>query len=113
MDNTDWHGGNTIIMHRVQELDRSPIAFLFDGHEVTGFEGDSILVAILARFPFLRKNEFSHQPRSGFCLMGACQECWVWNKQGERIRSCSTPLQAGMELFSTSPVIQGELAHES
>lgn len=114
MDNTNWHeASDTVIMHRVQELNRTPITFSFDGQEIIGFEGDSILIAILTRFPYLRKNEFNQQPRAGFCLMGSCQECWVWDKQGKRIRSCSTQLQPAMELFSTSPMIQGELAHES
>ncbi|MCE0495264.1 (2Fe-2S)-binding protein [Vibrio salinus] len=108
MDNVD-----TAIIHRVQELNRLSISFTFDDHPATGFEGDSILVAILNQFPYLRKNEFSHQPHSGFCLMGACQDCWVWNENGERIRSCSTPLQSGMTLYSQSPLFKGVTDHDS
>lgn len=104
---------DTIIMHRVHELNRDSILFTFDGHSLAGLEGDSILVAILTQFPYLRKNEFSHQPRSGFCMMGACQDCWVWTEKGERIRSCSTPVEPGMTLYSKSPLIHGEDAHES
>ena len=32
-------------------------------------------------------------PRAGFCLMGACQDCWVRLRDGERLRACSTLLE--------------------
>ncbi|TMG91305.1 MAG: (2Fe-2S)-binding protein, partial [Betaproteobacteria bacterium] len=35
--------------------------------------------------------------RAGFCLMGACQECWV-AVDGTRARACSTLVTAGMSV---------------
>ena len=61
--NTENH---QVIMYRTQEQDRKRVSFKFDDQPVDGLEGDSILIAILNHFPYLRKNEFSHQPRSGF-----------------------------------------------
>ena len=51
----------------------------------------------------LRRNEFSHEPRAGFCLMGACQDCWVLTDSGERLRACSTFITPGVAL-RTEPV---------
>nr|WP_243443118.1 2Fe-2S iron-sulfur cluster-binding protein [Herbaspirillum sp. B39] len=48
----------------------------------------------------LRRNEFSGQPRAGFCMMGACQDCWIATDSGERLRACSTFIRAGMQLRS-------------
>jgi NADH dehydrogenase/NADH:ubiquinone oxidoreductase subunit G len=33
--------------------------------------------------------------------MGACQDCWVWTAQGERVRACSTPAAPGMSIVTT------------
>ena len=35
--------------------------------------------------------------------MGASQDCWVWQSTGERLRACSTPVQAGMEVLTRAP----------
>ena len=31
----------------------------------------------------LRAAEFGPEARAGFCLMGACQDCWVWQERFE------------------------------
>ena len=46
----------------------------------------------------LRREEFSGTPRAGFCLMGACQDCWVATADGRRLRACTTRLEPGMRL---------------
>ncbi|MEK1840069.1 MAG: 2Fe-2S iron-sulfur cluster-binding protein, partial [Pseudomonas sp.] len=33
-----------------------------------------------------------------FCLMGACQDCWVRLGDGRRVRACSTLLEAGQHI---------------
>jgi len=42
-------------------------------------------------------------PRAGFCLMGACQDCWVHLSSGQRVRACSTLAEDGMALIDTLP----------
>ena len=37
-------------------------------------------------------------PRAGFCLMGACQDCWVVVAGLGRVRACATLAQHGMEV---------------
>jgi hypothetical protein len=88
---------------RLAETVRSPVPFRFDGQDMTGLAGDTVLTAILTGAGSLRPSEFGPERRAGFCLMGACQDCWIWAEDGSRLRACSTPLTAGMRLLSTAP----------
>jgi aerobic-type carbon monoxide dehydrogenase small subunit (CoxS/CutS family) len=95
---------------RVKEFGRRPLAFTLDGETLQAFEGDTLLTAILTQRQRLRDNEFSGQPQAGFCLMGACQDCWIWREDGTRLRSCSTLLEADMQLRSRPTA--GGIAYE-
>lgn len=85
---------------RLAEMHRAPVAFRFDGREMTGLEGDTVLTAILCNDDSLRMAEFGPEKRAGFCLMGACQDCWIGQEGGPRLRACQAPLRAGMRLRS-------------
>lgn len=89
---------STALLHRVAEISRRAVPFTLDGRTTTALEGDTVLTAILTQHAQLRRNEFSHEPRAGFCLMGACQDCWVLTDSGERLRACSTFIQPGMSV---------------
>lgn len=86
---------------RLAEIGRTRLAFSFDGAPLEGCEGDTVLTAILLARPALRQTEFGPEARAGFCLMGACQDCWLWQERGPRLCACTTPLAAGMALRST------------
>jgi aerobic-type carbon monoxide dehydrogenase small subunit (CoxS/CutS family) len=84
-----------------------PLRVLVDGVEVTAYAGESVLVAILATHNALRRHEFSGEARAGFCLMGACQDCWVWLADGQRLRACTTIVAEGMQIVtSETPGLQ-------
>ena len=85
---------------RLAETRREPVRFLLDGVERTALAGDTVLTAILTNAPALRQAEFGPERRAGFCLMGACQDCWIWQEQGPRLRACSTPVADGMRLLT-------------
>jgi predicted molibdopterin-dependent oxidoreductase YjgC len=91
---------------RLVDQDRPAIALRVDGVEITARAGDTLLTAILAAQDgggFLRTSEFGDGPRAGFCLMGACQDCWVWTEQGGRLRACSTFVTPGMSVLTEQP----------
>lgn len=88
------------LLHRLPGIAAAPIAFSLDGAACSGRAGDTVLTAVLAQGQRLRLSEFSAGPRAGFCLMGACQDCWMDCADGRRLRACSTPLEAGMQLLS-------------
>jgi len=80
-----------------------PVRILVDGEEVTAYTGESLLVAVLAARNALRQHEFSDEARAGFCLMGACQDCWVWLTDHARVRACTTAVADGMSVLTGSP----------
>ncbi|WP_370049934.1 MULTISPECIES: (2Fe-2S)-binding protein [Salipiger] len=96
-------GFSTGRLVRLAETARAPVGFTLDGEALTGLEGDTVLTAILLSRRALRASEFGPEARAGFCLMGACQDCWVWQEEGPRLRACSTPLAQGMRLLSAAP----------
>lgn len=93
------------LLKRLVELDRPVLSFTLDGQPASGLQGDTLLTAVLTANEHLRGSDFSAQPRAGFCMMGACQECWVRLEDGQRVRACSTLLQAG-QMISREPGCQ-------
>lgn len=95
---------------RLAETDRAPLSFYLDGAERQALQGDTVLTAVLLSAGSLRAAEFGIERRAGFCLMGACQDCWIWQEDGPRLRACSTVLRPGMRLLSGPPATwPGEL----
>lgn len=73
-----------------------------DGDAVEAVEGDSLLAVLLLNGTVVRHLEFGGAPRAGFCLMGACQDCWVLLGGGNRVRACTTPAANGMVIWTDS-----------
>jgi hypothetical protein len=85
---------------RLNEKDRAPLSFHLDGVKVSALEGDTVLTAILTQQRHVRHSDFSAEPRAGFCLIGACQDCWVRCEDGTRFRACSTLVCEGVRLLT-------------
>jgi predicted molibdopterin-dependent oxidoreductase YjgC len=83
-------------LQRLAETERPAVSFTLDGVPVAALAGDTLLTAILAHDGHLRMSEFGDGLRAGFCLMGACQDCWVNLEGGGRVRACTTPIEKGM-----------------
>ena len=96
-------GSSPPLLRRLVRTGHAPVGFTLDGVAQSGRAGDSVLGAILTLGGHLRHSDFSASPRAGFCLMGACQDCWIWLEDGRRIRACSTALQPGMRLRTRAP----------
>lgn len=88
---------------RVAEEDRPKVELYVDGRVCHALEGDTVLVAVLSQFQHLRESEFGDGDRAGFCLMGACQDCWVWTPSGDRLRACSTQVGSGLSILTRPP----------
>ncbi|NVZ51323.1 (2Fe-2S)-binding protein [Pseudomonas sp. B6002] len=86
------------LFKRLAETGRPALAFTLDGQPATGLLGDTVLTAVLTCAEHLRGSDFSAERRAGFCLMGACQDCWVRLADGRRVRACSTLLEAGQAI---------------
>ena len=86
------------LFKRLSETQRPALAFTLDGQPATGLLGDTLLTAMLTCAEHLRGSDFSAERRAGFCLMGACQDCWVRLADGRRVRACSTQLEDGQAI---------------
>jgi len=93
--------------HRIAEHDRAPVSFTIDGAPATALEGDTLLTALLTNGRVLRRHEFGGEARAGFCVMGACQDCWVMLGDGMRARACTTPVVDGMAV-----IVAADTAHD-
>ena len=92
---------NAPLLQRLALGARESIPFELDGRPCSGLAGDTVLTAVLALGERLRDSDLNGLPRAGFCLMGASQDCWMDSVDGQRLRACSTPLVAGMQLLTT------------
>lgn len=86
------------LFQRVSAASNRKVDFQINGQKVEGREGDNLLTAVLTNAPVLRKSEFGDGLRAGFCLMGACQDCWVYLDDGRKVRACTTPLTEGIHV---------------
>lgn len=80
---------------RVAETARETVRFAIDGRPAQALAGDTLLTAILVNQIHLRHSEFGDGMRAGFCLMGACQDCYVRTDRG-RVRACQTYVREGL-----------------
>jgi predicted molibdopterin-dependent oxidoreductase YjgC len=91
------------LIQRIAAFDGPTVTFLLDGAPLEARAGESVLTAVLAHSDHLRRHEVTGEKRAGFCLMGACQDCWVWFGPAARGRACTTLVEDGMQVFTTAP----------
>jgi predicted molibdopterin-dependent oxidoreductase YjgC len=91
------------LFQRTVDRAAAEVPFTIDGEPVQARQGDLLITAILLHRESLRRFEFGAGSRAGFCLMAACQDCWVQLADGRRLRACSTPVEDGMAV-----IIEGE-----
>lgn len=90
-------------LQRVVEMDRQLVEIQIDGWQLSAMVGDTILVAMLTQRGLLRQKQEGEAAGAGFCLMGACQDCWVWLEDGRRVRACTTYVEPGLSIRTTWP----------
>lgn len=84
---------------RLRDTSRPRITLTLEGMPIEAQQGDTLLTALLAADAgHLRESEFGDGHRAGFCLMGACQDCWVMVEGMGRVRACATLAARGMEV---------------
>ncbi|BAO89797.1 MULTISPECIES: (2Fe-2S)-binding protein [Caballeronia] len=92
---------------RVAEQGRRTFEIVIDGQRALAAEGDTLMIALLTSQHDLRDSEFGDGRRAGFCVMGACQDCWVWTADGERVRACTTQALEGMSVVTRLAQTEG------
>ena len=87
------------LFQRTTERSGATVALTIDGEAVEARAGDLLITAILLHRTSLRRFEFGATHRAGFCMMAACQDCWVRLADGRRVRACSTLVAPGMAVL--------------
>ena len=85
---------------RLKPRSGAAVPFRIDGRACEAQAGDTILTALLLHQGHARPFEFGAGLRAGFCLMGACQDCWVTLADGRRLRSCATLLTPDLDIIT-------------
>jgi len=88
------------LFQRLVQRPGTTIPFTIDGDPAEARAGDLLIAAILLHRRALRRFEFGPGERAGYCLMGACQDCWVELADGRRMRACTTPVEPGMAVVT-------------
>ena len=85
-----------------EQIDRSEVVeFEFDGRPVRGFKGDTIASALFARGQRVFSRSFKyHRPRGLLCCSGNCPNCLVTVGDEPNVRSCTRPIEPGLQVQS-------------
>ena len=78
-----------------------PIAFRFDGRELSALPGETIAAALAAADIVAVRQARSGSPRGPFCGMGVCFDCLVTVDGRPNQRACLSKVEAGMDVRSS------------
>lgn len=81
-------------------LEKKKIVIIeIDGEPIEAIEGEPIAAALMAAgkniFRYTRKR---HEPRGVFCAIGQCTDCMMTVDEVPNVRTCITPVKAGMKI---------------
>lgn len=75
------------------------VEFTYNGRRCQGFEGEPIAMALHAAGVMVhRYTAKRHEPRGIFCAIGRCTDCVMVVDGKPNVRTCMTPLAAGMDV---------------
>jgi predicted molibdopterin-dependent oxidoreductase YjgC len=79
--------------------DKPPVLIEVDGELIPAREGEPIAAAIIAAGRLkLRHTRKSGEPRGVFCGIGRCTDCVMTVDGQANVRTCVTPVKAGMKI---------------
>lgn len=75
------------------------VQITIDGNKVDALEGEPIAAALIANgIRALRKTRKRQESRGIFCAIGRCTDCMMIVNGIPNIRTCITPIRAGMKV---------------
>lgn len=80
------------------DLEQGPlVTIVVNGKKLQAIEGEPIAAALLTNgVSLFRKTRKFNQPRSVFCCIGRCTDCMMIVDGIPNVRTCITPVKAGM-----------------
>lgn len=85
------------------------VEIIVDGKAIKAYEGEPILAALLSNG--IKVNRYTakkHEPRGLFCGIGQCTDCAMIVDGKANVRTCITPVKAGMVIFTQDGLGKGE-----
>ena len=85
------------------------VEIIVDGVAINAYEGEPILAALLANN--IKVNRYTmkkHEPRGLFCGIGQCSDCSMVVNGQANVRTCITPVKAGMIIKTQDGIAKGE-----
>lgn len=80
-----------------------------DGKVIDAYEGEPILAAVLSSgIKINRYTVKKHEPRGLFCGIGQCTDCAMIVDGKPNVRTCITPVKAGMVVLTQDGLSKGE-----
>ena len=78
---------------------KKEVEFTYDGNVMIGLEGEPVAAALKAAGVTIhRYTSRHHSPRGIFCAIGRCTDCVMVVDGMPNVRTCVTPLAAGMDV---------------
>lgn len=75
------------------------VTFTLDGQKLQGYEGEPVAAALRAAGVMVHRYTLkNHEPRGVFCAIGRCTDCVMIIDGQPNVRTCVTPLKAGMNI---------------
>ncbi len=73
------------------------VTFSYDGKPIEGYEGEPIAAALKAAGVMVHRHTMKmDRPRGVFCAIGRCTDCVMVVDGKPNVRTCITPVRAGM-----------------
>ncbi len=85
------------------------VEIIVDGTPIKAYEGEPILAALLSNG--IKVNRYTikkHEPRGLFCGIGQCTDCAMIVDGKANVRTCITPVKAGMVVMTQDGLEKGE-----
>lgn len=85
------------------------VIFELDGQPMEGYEGEPIAAALRAAGVMTHRHTLKYgKPRGIFCAIGRCTDCVMIVDGKPNVRTCVTPLLAGMKVQTQDGVTAKE-----
>lgn len=97
--------------HVILDVDKQTeqVEITVDGTIIKAYEGEPILAALLdAGIKVNRYTVKKHEPRGLFCGIGQCTDCAMVVDGKPNVRTCITPVKAGMVVQTQDGLSKGE-----
>jgi predicted molibdopterin-dependent oxidoreductase YjgC len=103
-----------IVDHPLLELKSKlkPVVIEVDGKKIWAHEGEPIAAALMAHgLRVCRTTRRRQEPRGVFCGIGRCTDCVMTVDGRPNVRTCITPVKAGMKVTTQRGLGQWPISH--